>query len=144
MKHSHQFRRGNARIDWWVTIAAAAAATLMIVAATQLQAQTFTVLHSFTGGADGDSPSAGVTIDRAGNLYGTATYGGTGLAGTVFKLSHSGGGWVLSPLYAFQGAPWEDGAYPVARVIFGPDGSLYGTNYAGGQYGFGTVFNLRP
>ena len=144
MKHSHPFRRENASIDWWMTLAAAAVATLMIIAATQVHAQTFTVLHSFTGRADGSSPSAGVTIDRAGNLYGTATYGGNGQAGTVFKLSRLGSGWVLYPLYTFQGAPWVNGAYPLARVVFGPDGSLYGTNSAGGQYGFGTVFNLRP
>ena len=35
------------------------------------QAQTFTVLHTFTGG-DGESPQAPLTVDRAGSLYGTA------------------------------------------------------------------------
>jgi len=39
------------------------------------QAQSFTVLHSFTGGADGASPAAGLTLDKAGNLYGTASAG---------------------------------------------------------------------
>jgi uncharacterized repeat protein (TIGR03803 family) len=37
------------------------------------------VLHSFTGGADGGYPEAGVIRDSTGNLYGTTTYGETGL-----------------------------------------------------------------
>jgi uncharacterized repeat protein (TIGR03803 family) len=55
---------------------------------------TLTVLHSFTGGANGSYPSAGVTRDAAGILYGTASYGGdvscsgNGLGcGVVFKLT---------------------------------------------------------
>ena len=39
-------------------------------------AQTYTVIHNFTGGPDGAAPMAGLTMDRAGNLYGTAAYGG--------------------------------------------------------------------
>lgn len=45
-----------------------------------------TVLYSFTGGADGDYPSAGVILDSAGNLYGTTLIGGTFYNGTVFKI----------------------------------------------------------
>ena len=56
------------------------------------EAQTITVLHSFTGGADGSAPYAGVTLDRAGNLYGTTTAGANGNVGTVYKLSHMGSG----------------------------------------------------
>jgi uncharacterized repeat protein (TIGR03803 family) len=110
-------------------------------------AQTFTVLHAFTGGADGGNPAAGLTIDSAGNLYGTTQYGGSGY-GTAFTLVHQGSGWLLSPLYSFSGG--SDGANPSAGVVFGPQGSLYGTTQygqAGGcNYGTGcgTVFNLRP
>lgn len=114
---------------------------LMFVATQAAQAQTLTVLHNFSGGGDGDSPSAGLTMDKAGNLYGTTEYGAAG-NGTVFKLSHSGSGWVLSTLYTFQGG--NDGGYPEARVVFGPDSGLYGTTTAGGFDGFGTVFELRP
>jgi uncharacterized repeat protein (TIGR03803 family) len=105
------------------------------------KSQTFKVLHNFAV-RDGESPSAGLTMDRAGSLYGTTLYGGATGNGTVFKLSHSGSNWVLNTLYSFSGA--EDGGYPQARVIFGPDGSLYGTTSAGGYQGYGTVFNLRP
>jgi hypothetical protein len=111
------------------------------------QAQTFTLLHTFTGGADGAEPYAGLTIDRGGNLYGTALGGGCG-NGTVFKIIHKNGAWIFNPLYCFTGG--SDGNAPVARVVIGPDGSLYGTTQFGGgngcsgSEGCGTVFRLRP
>src|SRR5262249_11342940 len=64
------------------------------------QAQTFTVLHSFTGGGDGAAPVAGLTMDRAGNLYGTTSYGGH--SGVVYKMFQRNSNWVLSPLYTFK------------------------------------------
>jgi len=106
------------------------------------QAQTITVLHSFTGGGDGSNPVAGVTLDRAGNLYGTASGVSGGRPSTVFKLSHVGSGWVLNTLYTFN-HPGDPTAVD-APVVFGPDGALYGTSYQGGQSGLGTVFSLRP
>jgi len=78
--------------------------------------------------------------DRAGNFYGTTYSGGLGV-GTVFKLSHRGSGWVLTPLYAFRN---HDGADPQLGLIFGPDGTLYGTTSLGGDTGFGVIYNLRP
>jgi len=54
-----------------------------------------TVLHSFTGGADGGTPRAGVIRDSAGSLYGTARDGGTANAGVVFKLDSIGNETVL-------------------------------------------------
>src|ERR1700744_879926 len=65
-------------------------------------AQTFQVIHSFSGGGDGANPQTGFSIDAAGNLYGTTFDGGAGF-GTVFKLKHSDGSWVLTPLYTFRG-----------------------------------------
>ena len=135
-----QFRFGG--IDFWVIVAALAVATLMIVAAAQVQGQTITVLHSFSTRADGSLPYAGVTIDRAGNLYGTTSEGANGNVGTVFKLIHTEGGWTLNTLYTFDHP--NDGFSPAARVVFGPDGSLYGTTQSGGQGGGGVVYNLRP
>jgi len=111
-------------------------------------AQTLTVLHNFTGSPpDGANPVAGLSIDAAGNLYGTTEYGGAGY-GTVFELKHTNSGLLFRPLYSFEGG--SDGVAPVARVVIGPDGSLYGTTSEGGapcnnnNQGCGTVFNLRP
>jgi uncharacterized repeat protein (TIGR03803 family) len=124
------------------------------------RAQTFSVLHTFTGQmGDGASPYAGVTLDGAGNLYGTTGFGGgyynCGIdfgCGSVFRLTHRDSAWILRPLYSFAPIPGDnDGAFPQGRVIFGPDGSLYGTTtYGGGgacsefANGCGTVFNLKP
>lgn len=110
------------------------------------QAQTYTVLHNFTGGADGAYPYAGITIDRAGNLLGTATGGALGY-GTVFKLKYSQAGYTLGVLYSFTGG--GDGGYPSNGVIVGSDGILYGSTYLRGSRGCGgagcgMVFNLRP
>ena len=102
------------------------------------QAQTITVLHSFTGHGDGSLPVAGVTLDRAGNLYGTTSEVDSGGPGTVYKLSHAGSGWVLNTLYSF-GHP-NDPTKIYAGVVFGPDGALYGTGYDGGANTLGAVY----
>ena len=57
------------------------------------RAQSFSVLHNFTGGQDGARPYGGVVLDNTGNLYGTTSAGGVtsppcdGTCGTVFRLS---------------------------------------------------------
>lgn len=109
------------------------------------QAQTFTTLYNFTGNTDGGMPSAGLSMDRAGNLYGTASAGGNKscrpTCGTVFKLTPKGSRWVFSRIYAFSG---PDGDTPQGGVIVGPDGNLYGTTMHGGASGLGVVFRLQP
>jgi len=133
-------------MDLWATLAAVAIATLLIVIATEAQAQTFVTLHNFSG-SEGEGPMAGLTMDGAGNLYGTAAGGSNtscpleGGCGTVFKLTHKNGSWILNTLYAFSG---PDGANPASRVLFGPDGDLYGTTMYGGAANQGTVFKLSP
>ena len=113
----------------------------MTVATTLLNAQTFTLLHGFNSdNGDGYFPYTGLTIDAAGNLYGVTNQGGTGY-GLAFRLAHRGGGWIYSPLYKFDGSA---GADPIARLVIGRDGSLYGTATYGGSGQYGTVFNLRP
>jgi uncharacterized repeat protein (TIGR03803 family) len=116
-----------------------------LVSTSLVEAQTFSVLHSFNGGSDGADPVAGLTIDAAGNLYGTAE-GGSDNYGTVYKVTHKSGGWVFTPLYTFAGG--NDGVDPEARVIFGPGNVLYGTTVYGGtgecNGGCGTVFMMRP
>lgn len=109
-------------------------------------AQSFTVLHNFSGGVDGGFPYAGLTVDASGGLYGTAMNGGVSNGcsgcGTVYKLSHRGSGWVLTTLYTFRGS--TDGSFPQSRAVFGLNGALYGTTEAGGLAGAGTVFQLQP
>ena len=97
-----------------ITLALICASTM--AAASASQAQTLTVLHSFSGLGDGDYPYAGLSIDRGGNLYGTAFYGGPGTdcflgCGTVFKLAPKNSGWLFSQLYGFQGV--NDGGNPM-------------------------------
>src|SRR5271157_4672883 len=162
MTNSAQHRSWTLNLSSWPAAAALAMAIMFALTgvAPSAQAQTFKVLHTFTGGIDGAAPYAGLTMDRAGNLYGTAAFGGTGACenfqspsgcGTVFRLVHTGSAWRFIPLYSFGGSATYDGSYPYGRVIFGSDGSLYGTSLGGGVQGncastlligCGTVFDL--
>jgi uncharacterized repeat protein (TIGR03803 family) len=94
-------------------------------------------LYTFAGGADGSGPSGGLVRDNWGNLYGTTFYGGSSDLGTVFKIDSSGN---HSVLHSFTGG--ADGANPYATVTRDPFDNLYGTTYAGGTYGVGTVFEV--
>jgi uncharacterized repeat protein (TIGR03803 family) len=113
-----------------------------------LYAQTFTVLHEFTGGTDGQNPQAALVRDGSGNLYGTTPFGGTSDycgyggpgCGVVFKIDAGGHETIV---HAFTGAP-NDGAYPYDSLLVGGDGTLYGTTAAGGEAGTGTVFKITP
>ncbi len=126
-----------------VTLAMAMVFALTVVLSQAALGQTYTVIHNFTGGADGAYGYVGLTPDRSGNFYGTAWAGGSYGYGTVFKLSHSGSGWVLTTLYSFAGG--NDGATPWGRLALAQDGTLYGTTaYGGASCGCGTVFHLRP
>jgi uncharacterized repeat protein (TIGR03803 family) len=96
-----------------------------------------TVLYTFTGGADGASPSGVLLQDSAGNLYGTATEGGADQSGVVFKLDTSGNETVL---YSFTGG--NDGAFPLAGLTRDSAGNFYGATQLGGSGGSGVVFKL--
>jgi len=143
---THLSEKCNLQPSLRAAIAAFAIVFAPITVATQAaQAQTFTVLHTFTGQGDGSTPLTGLTIDAAGNLYGTTVFRGAGGFGTVFKLRYSGFGWTLTPLYSFTGG--ADGGYPYGRVALASNGGLYGTTSIGGQgcsNGCGTFFHLRP
>jgi uncharacterized repeat protein (TIGR03803 family) len=135
-----------------VMLALAIAGPLTLTLTQSVQAQSYNVIHNFTGGLDGGHPRAGLTMDQAGNLYGTAHGGGItgGICGdygcgAVFKLAKKGSGWITVPLYNFAGG--DDGSRPFMGVTIGADGSLYGTTYEGGEgkcSNCGTVFNLKP
>ncbi len=115
---------------------------------------TESVLHSFTGGADGAVPPASLIFDAAGNLYGTTFHGGctacTNGCGVVFELApESDGTWTESVLHSFTGG--ADGSYPEAGLVFDAAGSLYGTAANGGSKstvctntGCGVVFKVTP
>jgi uncharacterized repeat protein (TIGR03803 family) len=103
-----------------------------------------TILHTFTGGADGAVPLASLLRDQAGNLYGTTSTGGNTSCsyfaikgcGTIFKISSAGN---FSLLHTFTGT---DGASPQAGLIEDAAGNFYGTTYAGGATGWGTVYKM--
>ncbi|MFM8442750.1 MAG: choice-of-anchor tandem repeat GloVer-containing protein [Methylococcus sp.] len=99
-------------------------------------------------GANGAAPMAGVTLDAAGNLYGTAARGGRNDAGLVFQLSPPLPGktaWRRKTLMTFNGFP-GNGANPKAAVILDSMGKIYGTTYTGGRKSKdgGTVYQLTP
>ena len=99
-----------------------------------------TVLHSFTGGSDGDNPNSGLTLGTDGNFYGTSSDNTTSGYGSVFKITPRG---TLTTLHKFTGG--IDGAYPFSPPIRGTDGNFYGTTQGGvggGAQGYGTVYRM--
>ncbi len=96
-----------------------------------------TVLYTFTGGTDGNTPMAELVRDDAGNLYSTTAYGGTSKAGVVFKLDPAGNETVL---HSFRNE--KDGAFPESGLILDKVGNLYGTAFLAGPYGSGNVFKI--
>ncbi len=112
----------------------------------------YSVIHSFCANStDGSDPITGLTLDSAGNLYGTTYYGGTYHDGIVFELSPSASGvWTEQILYTF-GGDLTKGALPESRVVLDANGNIFGTTQAGGilscyeefpPYGCGTLYEL--
>jgi len=91
-----------------------------------------TIVREFQGYPDGAQPAAGVIMDAEGNFYGTTSGGGAFHAGTVFKISKNG---FETVLYSFYGG--SDGGNPVAPLVLGPNGNLYGT---ASTHGFSNYF----
>jgi uncharacterized repeat protein (TIGR03803 family) len=105
-----------------------------------------TLLQVFAG-SDASYPIGSLLFDQAGNLYGTAENGAIGNSGSVFQLTPvPHGNWDENLLYVFSGTVYgsTDGAYPAAGLIFGTDGTLYGTTQSGGRGYGGTVFKITP
>jgi uncharacterized repeat protein (TIGR03803 family) len=128
------------KLDW--RYRACAAVLLWATAPIGLSAQTLTTLHSFYG-KNGAAPFAGLVQATDGNLYGTTGGGGANKVGTVFRISPGGG--PVKTLYSFcsQGG-CTDGAEPRAGLVQGSGGNFYGTTFAGGANGEGTVFKITP
>jgi uncharacterized repeat protein (TIGR03803 family) len=107
----------------------------------------FSEIHRFnSGGTDGTTPAAGVTIDSSANLYGTTEFGGAFGGGTLYELAPAAGGtWTERILCNFAiGTNSTNGSYPNSTLVFDASGNLYGTTGGGGAYGYGTVFELSP
>ena len=107
---------------------------------------THTVLYNFTGGTDGGEPYKGVTLDKHGNLYGTAVTGGGGSCeggcGVAYKLTNNGGTWTQSVIHQFTGG--DDGSGPGSGLTLGSGGTLYGVTPTGGANGMGVIFQIKP
>ncbi len=104
------------------------------------------VLHAFplNQGPDGQTPTAGVIADTAGNLYGTTATGGSYSLGTVFELEKTKSGWTEGVLYSFCPGQSQctDGSGPVEDgVTLDSSGNLYGMTCCGGL-DYGVVFEL--
>jgi len=128
------------------------------------QAQTLTVLHNFTSGGDGSFPIAGLTMDSAGNFYGTTAAGGYASPELPLWMRYGpdeiyGSGQrdglhahsVRQRLDAYNAVQLPPGFnYPYAHLTMDPAGNLYGTtsyfygpaSYFGGQGSEGSVFKL--
>jgi len=109
----------------------------VVVVTQSVQAETFTVLYSFTGSPDGAYPLAGLIRDAAGNLYGTTYSGGTYGYGAVYKLETNG---TETVLYSFTGG--ADGKEPVGGLVRDTAGNLYGVAGGGSYPAYGVVFKV--
>lgn len=111
---------------------------------------TFKTIYSFCPKAnclDGSTPFTSVTVDGAGNLFGTTAAGGKYNFGTVFKLAPGGTGWTHTVLHSFcaqKTSTCPDGTSPIAAPMLDGAGNIYGTTFNGGSTSFGTVYKLVP
>src|SRR3974377_1084009 len=116
----HQLQKSDFHLNSRAATAILAILFVLEVVTPAAQAQTYQVIHNFTGGLDGANPWAGLTMDIGGNLYGVAEGGGNGPCvfygasgcGTAFRLTRKSGAWTFDPLYSFHGG--SDGEFPVA------------------------------
>jgi uncharacterized repeat protein (TIGR03803 family) len=113
----------------------------MLVTAQTAHTPVYTILHKFTGGADGSEPRAGVIGDAAGNIYGTTQIGGPASrnCGTAFKIDPSA---IETVLYSFCKTK-TDGADPISPVIRDSAGNFYGATSTGGATRFGKIFKVN-
>jgi uncharacterized repeat protein (TIGR03803 family) len=115
----------------------------LLATISSVQAQTYKVLHRFTGKGDGVYPPAGVTRDSEGRIYGATNRGGSLDMGAIFEINAKGEETVL---HSFWGG---DGMYPDGPLIRDAAGNLYGITTQGGApkggncvHGCGAVFKL--
>ena len=96
----------------------------------------YKTLHAFNG-KDGEFPESGVVFNK-GFLYGTTANGGANGKGVAYWLDLRTEKW--ERLHDFGSA--KDGATPIGGVTVDPSGNVYGTTESGGQFGYGTLFEI--
>jgi uncharacterized repeat protein (TIGR03803 family) len=104
----------------------------------------FDVIHRF-GGGDGWFPNAGLTLDGAGDIFGTTSAGGAYTQGIAFELVPQKPGDMFAEfvLHSFGGGQ-GDGFAPAGGVTFDRNGDLFGTTFVGGAYSNGIAYELKP
>jgi uncharacterized repeat protein (TIGR03803 family) len=120
-----------------VMLTAAAATFLAIAPLEAAMAQTYKVLYSFLGGAQGYDPAGKPLLDGKGHIFGTTIFGGAAGEGLIFSLNAKS---EFSILYSFLGAP--DGSAPLAGLAEGSKDHLFGTASGGGTRGNGGLFEI--
>jgi len=108
---------------------------------------TESILYVFQPPPDGSYPIGNLVVDSKGNLFGVTAYGGKSQGGDgggiVFELTpNSQGQWTETIIHTFEGG--NDGALPLAGLIFDRLGNLYGTTSGESNVGAGTVYELAP
>jgi uncharacterized repeat protein (TIGR03803 family) len=127
-----------------MTAALALIAVATLIAATRAAAQTETVLYSFDYKNEGAyAPWLSLTFDAAGNLYGTAQFGGSAHGGEIFELTpNSGGGWTTKIIFDFKNG--TEGLTPNSGLAVDAAGNMYGTTFSGGFEYLGAAYELSP
>jgi hypothetical protein len=122
--------------------------TMAFFAATigTLAAQTnFEVLHLFNKPGDAQEPTAGVQVDKLGNLFGSAEFGGENSFGAIFMLRPPASGqsnWTESVIFSF--ADGEDGGFPGSPLLVIGNDELVSSALMGGAANQGAIFRLTP
>ena len=113
-------------------------AVMLLLATACWAAPTEKTLFTFTGNATGIYPYGGVTLDKAGHVYGTALLGGATGNGAVFELVKTHGVWTENVIYSFAGG--NDGSLPATALTFDEQGNLFGYDFGrrhpSGGHGF--------
>lgn len=107
----------------------------------------FSLIHAFSGGADGEQPLAPVTFGPGGALYGVTTMGGGGTCfggcGTAFRIvQNASGGWTKKTIHSFTGG--ADGSAPRGGMTADANGAVWGmTPGGGGAAAAGVIYKLK-
>ncbi len=106
------------------------------------QPWSFKVLHAFRGGGDGATPEGPLTVDSAGDVFGTTSGGGHFGDGIVYVIAPVGKPALYYEFILHTFGRETGGAPTKSGVVLDAKGNLYGTTYWGGASGLGTVFKL--